>query len=62
MLTVIEYFFFFFLHSIDWTEDKTWPPGDDTGDVSYSEEEETIEGDSDEDDSDNDYIPNLCVQ
>lgn len=41
----------FFLHSIDWTEDETCFPGDKTGDVSHAKEEETIEGDSEEDDS-----------
>ena len=55
------------LHSIDWAEDRTWSPSEDTGDVSTSEEEETIEEDSDYDDSDDeDYKKwskqNLCLE
>ncbi|XP_077104213.1 uncharacterized protein LOC143757148 [Siphateles boraxobius] len=49
--------------SIDWAEDRTWTPHEDTRDVSTSEEEETIEEDSDYDESDDDdYNPPLCVR
>lgn len=51
------------LHSIDWAEDRTWSPGEDTGDVSTSEDEETKEEGRDYEDSDDeDYIPPLCVR
>lgn len=53
---------FYLQHSIDWAEDKTWSPGEVTGDVSSSDEDETREEDSDYDDSDDDYIPPLCVR
>ncbi|KAG1928002.1 hypothetical protein F2P79_023847, partial [Pimephales promelas] len=49
---------------IDWADDRTWDPQEDKGDVSTSEEEVTIEEGSDYDDeeSDDDYIPPLCVR
>uniref|UniRef100_A0A3B5A263 Zinc finger protein 260-like n=1 Tax=Stegastes partitus TaxID=144197 RepID=A0A3B5A263_9TELE len=48
---------------IDWTEDETWAPVEDTEDISASEEEETTEEDDHNDDSDDeDYVPPLCVR
>ncbi|KAI3366158.1 hypothetical protein L3Q82_009982, partial [Scortum barcoo] len=48
---------------IDWVEDRTWSPGEDPGDVSTSEDEETVEEERNYDDNDDeDFIPPLCVR
>ncbi|XP_022066748.1 zinc finger protein 260-like isoform X1 [Acanthochromis polyacanthus] len=48
---------------IDWTEDKTWAPVEDLGDISTSEDGQTTEEDGYNDDSDDeDYIPPSCVR
>lgn len=53
------------LHSIDWAEDRTKTPHEDTRHISTPEEEETMEDACDCDDLDEeeeDYIPPFCVR